>query len=569
MCDVLFITPNMNGSLGAEAMGTLQLASILKEKNIECDILTFHKIGDLKDFEKFTQNALNIISELKPKIVSFYTRCDIYHIDLKLAQLIKNKWEDIYIVCGGPQSDITAKQTIENIPFVDFICCGEGENTIYPFFSSLLQGAPDLSVPGLVYRIDGVSYQNPRPVMIENLDDLPMIDYSFLRLENENADKKDTFPIEVGRGCPFGCTFCSTNAFWGRKYRLKSPQRIYEEIKKLNKEYGFKRFGFTHDMFTLNRNKVKETCELLKTLDFKIEWGGSSRIDCLDAELIDIMVDSGLQGLFLGIETGSPRMQKIINKNLNLEHAVEIVEYMSQKGVKPTISFMYGFPEENEEDLSQTIALVAQFLKLKKITLSPHLCAFFVGTEMSAKYAEFMKPVDYYSNETGNFAVEECKDLIEAYPDLFTHMLEYKTDLRTRLEYFEVFMFVWQLMQPVYQYISEKYPKDRLIDMYYDFAEKNCEFLKQESSLYARRTAQKLIFEDKFVQSFENDENYDLMRDYCRLQQIIIEKRPVMVSEVISFDANNYWKYTSIADLPRGSHMVLCKDGKLAVMNNK
>ena len=569
MCDVVFITPNMNGSILSEAMGTLKLASILKENDISCEILPFYQIGDLSNFDIFIENGIKILDKLKPKIVSFYTRCDVYHIDLMLAKVIKEKWSDIYIVCGGPQSDITSIQTIEQISFVDYICCGEGEKTIYPFFSSLLVGEPNLNIPGLVYRQNGEVRQNPKPQLIENLDELSMPDYSFLRICDDKKSEKQTFPIEVGRGCPFGCTFCSTNLFWGRKYRLKSPQRICDEIADVHKKYGFKRFGFTHDMFTLNRNKVIETCELLKKLDFKIEWGCSARIDCLDNELIDIMVDSGLQGVFLGVETGSPRMQKAINKNLNLDHAVEIVEYMSSKGVVPTISFMYGFPEETEEDLSQTIAIIAKFLRLEKIVLSPHLCAFFVGTEMSAKYADYMTPVDYYSNETGNFAVEECKYLIEAYPNLFTHMLEYKTELRQKLEYFEIFMYVWQIMQPVYQYLSEKYPQNRLIDMYYDFVEYNIEFLSGESDLYANARAKELILDDKFAQSFCNDENYDVIRDYYRLQGMLRSKEVLSGStaiEAICFDVNSVSRNMSISDYSRGSYLVLCKNGKFAVM---
>lgn len=124
----------MRDIIVSEAMGTLQLASILKENNISCKIVPFYQIGDLSDFDTFIKNAIKILDESKPKIVSFYTRCDVYHIDLMLARVIKDKWPDMYIVCGGPQSDITSVQTIEQISFIDYICCGVGEKTIYPFF---------------------------------------------------------------------------------------------------------------------------------------------------------------------------------------------------------------------------------------------------------------------------------------------------------------------------------------------------------------------------------------------------------------------------------------------------
>ena len=144
MVDVVFITPNINGELADESVGTLQLATILNDKGINCEILQFFRIGDLSAFDQFIENALQYIGDVNPKIVSFYTRCDTYHIVLKLAQQIKNRFPAVYIVFGGPQSDITAVETINQISYVDFVCCGEGENTVYPLFSSLLKNEPQL-----------------------------------------------------------------------------------------------------------------------------------------------------------------------------------------------------------------------------------------------------------------------------------------------------------------------------------------------------------------------------------------------------------------------------------------
>ena len=146
MADVVFITPNINGELADESVGTLLLATILSEKGIDCEILQFFRIGEISDFGGFVCDALKTIGEIRPKIVSFYTRCDTYHIVLKLAEVIKKTFPDIYIIFGGPQSDITAEETVKNVPFVDFVCCGEGENTVYPLFSLLLKNEPDYDV---------------------------------------------------------------------------------------------------------------------------------------------------------------------------------------------------------------------------------------------------------------------------------------------------------------------------------------------------------------------------------------------------------------------------------------
>jgi radical SAM superfamily enzyme YgiQ (UPF0313 family) len=200
--DILFITPNFGGRDAADSVGTILLATILRHNGLHADIMPFYDFGDPQDFPRFLDTAAEKILEKKPRIVSFYTRCDYYHIILKVAQRLKQE-ANVYVVFGGPHSDICAEATLREIPYVDFVCCGEGENTVYPFFSSLLQGTPDLSVDGLVYRKDGEIIMNPRPELIPDLDTLPIPDYSVVPGEVV-VDPQACFSIDVGRGCPFG-----------------------------------------------------------------------------------------------------------------------------------------------------------------------------------------------------------------------------------------------------------------------------------------------------------------------------------------------------------------------------
>ena len=544
MCDVVFITPNMTGNVLGESLGSLQLATILQQQGISCDIIQYFRIGDANKLEDFLARCVEMVGQRQPKILSLYTRCDVYHIQLRIAQRIKETWPEIYVVCGGPQSDITAEETIRRIPWVDFVCCGEGENTIYPLFSSLLRGEPDLSVDGLVYRQNGDVVKNPRPQLIQDLDQLPMLDFSLFHFSDDAQD--DTpFPVDVGRGCPFGCTFCSTKSFWGRKFRLKSPQRIIAEIKLLHDQFGITRFNFSHDMFTFDRKKVAEVCKLMKTLDFSLEWGCSARLDCIDKEMIDVMADAGMKGIYLGIETGSPRMQKLIKKNLKLETAVEIVAYLKKRGIETTASFIYGFPEETEEDLSQTMALIGKLLALRSVKVQTHLCAFLVGTELSVRYWDQMTPVDYYSDQTGDVAVDTCKDLIQDHPQLFQHMFEYKTELRSKLGYFPAFFHVWRFMQPVYQYLAQKYPENRLIDMYYDFVEANQEILQNLDQAPENGKGYWLSVSDKLPEKFAQDEKYDIIRDMYKYR--LMQASDVVTSggdatEVFCFDVGQIGK---------------------------
>lgn len=569
MCEVVFITPNMNGDIAEEVYGILQLATILKKQDVKCEVLQFFRFGDTSDFAGFIERAMSMLDERSPRIISFYTRCDTYHIDIELARCIKERWDGIYVVFGGPQSDITSIETLEQIPYVDFVCCGEGETTIYPLFSSLLRNEPDLSVAGLVYRQGGEVKSNPRPKLVDDLDCLPQIDYSFLNyIHKDGKTDRTYFPIDVGRGCPFGCTYCSTKTFWGRKYRLKSPQRICDEIREVHEQLGLTHFAFVHDMFTLNRNKVIETCNLLRELNFKMDWKCCARLDCVDKELIDIMVDSGMERIFIGIETGSSRMQKLINKNLKLDNAIEMIEYIKSRGISVTASFMYGFPEETEEDLSETMSLIRELLKLKKVDVQTHLCTFLSGTELAERYLSKMTRTKQYSDVTGNYAIAECESLIDAHPDLFLHMLEYKTELRTRLQYFKMFFVTWQLMQPVYQYISEKYPEERLIDMYYDFVDSNKDILEQLKDMRGITWFDTLLREDRFAKRFVDDENFDLIADYYRLKIAKSSeevKKGESVTDIYCFSPSEIKRTQYLQDYERGLYIVTLKseDGKM------
>lgn len=565
MCDVVFITPNIAEDIRTESIGTLQLVTILRDSGINCDILQFFKIGDINKFDEFLSNAVEKIKEKQPKIISFYTRCDSYHVVLRLAECFKKALPDVYIVFGGPQSDITSEKTVAQFEYVDFICCGEGENIIVPFFTSLLNGAPDLSVAGLVYLNDGQVVKNPRPELMTDLDTLPFVDYSLSQCVDTFKDKY--FPIEVGRGCPFGCTFCSTNTFWGRKYRLKSPQRIFEEVKAIYENYGRTRFSFTHDMFTFNKSKVIETCRLLRTLEVPVTWACSARLDCLDFELIDEMANAGLVCVYLGIETGSPRMQKLINKRLKIEKAAEIVKYLSDKGIEAQASFIYGFPEETEEDISQTLSLMSDFIGIKNVKLQAHLCTFMSGTELTNRYRNDLTNVDYFTDINGGFAVNECEDIIKKYPDLFEQMLEYKTELRTKLRFFDIFLYVWMQMRQVYQYISEKYVKENLIQMYFDFVKANEEILEKTTDLPLTDRVNQVICNDNFYRLFSKDENYDIISDIYRLKHITLSKKVQAGGthiDTVCFDPECLKKYASIKDYPRVTTAVICAKNKVA-----
>ncbi len=554
MSEIVFITPNFGGFVREEPVGTLLLTSILRNSGFHADILQFHHFGDVSQFDLFISTAIEKIMDKKPRVISFYTRCDTYHISLKIAEKVKEHIPNAYVVFAGPQADLSAIDTIREIPYVDYICCGEGELTVVPFFASLIEGNPNHAIKGLVYREGDRIIKNPRPDLIENLDSLPAIDYSLLNYSNEGLTTraKTLFPVDVGRGCPFACTFCSTKTFWARKYRLKSAEKIISEIKHIHETYGVTSFNFEHDMFTMNREKVIKICKMLKQLDFPITWRCSARVDCIDDELIDIMSDAGMNILFVGIESGSPRMQKLINKNLKLDDVPRKLRYIANKGVKVTASFIFGFPDETEQDFAQTMQLATELCTINGVYVLSNLCTFFPGTELTDRYYDQLEEASTYATITGSVAVLECQELIQKHPTIFPHFREFKTELREKIKYYPQMLNNWQSLHPIYGYIQEKYYKDCICNILYDFSDLN------KSLLEAGVGGLELMQNDHLLDKFADDEHYEKIKEVAKF---LVWKNTARAGdvEVFGIDAAAVLKGTSIVELRKTITAVYCQ----------
>ena len=567
MLDVLFITPTATTNALKESLGPVTLATILRENHIEAEILSFARIGDPKKYWDFYEKAVSVILEKKPRILSFYARCDCYHIMLRIAEQVKEKL-GCHIVFAGPQADITATETIEEIPWVDYICCGEGETTVYPFFASLLMGTPDLSVAGLVYRAEGKVKVNPRPELIKDLDTLPIPDYSVVPGKLE-VDPKTCFSIDVGRGCPFGCTYCSTKTFWGRKYRLKSPERIIREVKHFSKLYGLNYFAFEHDMFTMNREQVMEICRLIRELDQKIYWNCSARVDCIDEELIQTMADAGMRWIYLGIETGSPRMQKLVNKNLKLEKVLPMIRFITSCGVRVVTSFIYGFPEETEEDISQTLAMMVDLLGMKNVQVQAHLCAFLPGTALGEEYRDRLLPAQVQSDQAGDMGFAENADFIGEHPRLFLQCREYPTELRHKLAHFTLFLAVFNILKPAYLYYAQQYDRENILQMYLDFVEDHREHLCTDGSKSDHEMISGILASDKFAKRFAAAPLGSLAADVCRMEAAraaVVSGKTPMASEILSFHPADLQNCDRLEDIPSKWSMVTInrsQDGRI------
>jgi len=302
-------------------------------------------------------------------------------------------------------------------PFVDFVLRGEAEVSL-PALIDQLHGEQRFDqVGGLTYRVGSEPRRNPSGKPIANLDELPPPAYE-LTEELQGATKA---ALELGRGCPYACTFCSTNDFFRRNFRLRSPQVLLRDMRWIAEKYGIRSFELVHDMFTVDRKRVYAFCEAMIASGENFTWSCSARTDCVDKALLEMMARAGCRDIFYGVEVGSARMQKIISKDLDPQTAKKVIDDTEELGIRSTVSLITGFPEETREDLWQTVRIYMHSARWPNSSPQLNILAPLAETPIHSKHRHTLILDELCSDMSHQGCRQNEADLslIREYPDIF------------------------------------------------------------------------------------------------------------------------------------------------------
>lgn len=333
------------------------------------------------------------LSESGADAISFYTMCSNFYCCVPVAKRFKELCPTVPIVFAGPHATCVAQNILEYYSFVDYVAMGEGEKSVIPIFDAIFLSHDFSGINGIAFRKENaIKIQWDRKDRILG-SELPQIDLGELI-----AIDPDLFlTLEGGRGCPFSCTFCSTQKFWGNVFAVKPVDMLISEMQHYNNKYGVSKFSISHDLFTANRKYILEFCKKVCSLPFKIEWGCSSRLDVLDNELIAAMIQSGCTDIYIGVESGSPRIQRLISKNLDIDHLGEKLTLLLQGRITCILSFIYGYPFEEEEDIELTLRKIYDAKKIESNTacaslvIQFHRLTFLPGTAIADECYDELK----------------------------------------------------------------------------------------------------------------------------------------------------------------------------------
>ncbi|HEV2990343.1 MAG TPA: radical SAM protein [Candidatus Angelobacter sp.] len=365
-------------------LGILSLAAVLEERGDHVQIVDLDRsyLRIFSNGRDFAEGAAEEIAATEAQVYGFSSICSSYPSTLRIARALKVIRPDSIILLGGPQATVVDIPTLEAFPFVDMVLRGEAEQTL-PALLDQLQGMSDLEqVPGLTYRTGSRIRRTGNAPLIKDLDELPLPAYHLTEL----LPGTKVISLELGRGCPFACTFCSTNDFFRRNFRLHSPQRMLDHMRQMTARYGIRKFQFVHDMFTVDRKRVVEFCHAMLGSGEDFLWSCSARTDCVDEPLLELMFRAGCRSVFFGVEVGSDKMQKIIDKGLDLRQSKDVIDATERIGISTTVSLITGFPEETWDDVRQTMDIFLHSLGCASAFPQLNVLAPLAETPLYSKY---------------------------------------------------------------------------------------------------------------------------------------------------------------------------------------
>lgn len=263
-----------------------------------------------------------------------------------LIEYLRDNGVSAHFTMGGHFITVEATEVLRAVPQLGSVVRHEGEETLLELYENLDQPDRWEQIQGMAFRRNGSIIVTPARPLIQNLDILP-----FPVRSGQTAKHRDIgiSSIVASRGCYYDCSFCSIQEFYreppGQKRRSRSPASVAMEMEQLFHELDVRIFVFQDDDFQMKGRTHGQWVESFldelnaRRLANNILWRISCRIDDLDRRMLLRMRDSGLAGVYLGIESGSDQELLTFNKHYCVNEVYNALDMLSEIGM----AYEYGF----------------------------------------------------------------------------------------------------------------------------------------------------------------------------------------------------------------------------------
>lgn len=341
--------------------GIVTIATVLKQEH---DV----RILD-SSFDVDLSRTKYLLKKFNPDFVLVSISSDLTDNVSEIVSFAKSfKWK---VIVGGPFASISPKEVLRVIPEIDFLVVGEAEEVV----PKLVKGK---KLPGVYYKKGKSFVFTGKPNFIEDLDRIPIPDYSLLPTVKRYFSFGTATTLS-SRGCPYRCSFCQPvlKQLFGDKMRFRSAESVFKEVIYLNKTYGINEIYFIDDTFGLNKEFTRRFVELLEKSRLKLKFLVNTRANLLDEDFASLLKRMNCSLVCIGVESGSQKILDNLDKDLKIEQIVKAFDICKKYGLRTLSNMMLNSPGETKQTLEESYRLIK---RIKPTTLYLSLLVPYPGT---------------------------------------------------------------------------------------------------------------------------------------------------------------------------------------------
>jgi len=336
-------------------IGLLYVGNSLKKAGH--DVKIFHCTN-----EDIKRNA-EIILKDNPLFVGFSVMSFIpTTMASELSKEIKEQSPETIIVWGGIHPSLCPEQCIGE-DYIDIVVIGEGEKTAVKLADALKDKKPLEEIPGIAFNKEGKVVKTKPAELILDMDKECGKDWDLINLKDyfrplPSYKLHRTIATNTSRGCPYNCGFCYNQVFNNSRFRCHSAEFTINEINYLKDSYGIDGVFLYDDNLFANKKRALDIIQ-----NIKIPYLADIRVDAINDKIALCLGKTDCFETEIGIESGSERILKLINKGFTVNQIWHGLEILDKYKVPIGLSFMVGFPTETWKEAQQTIKLIADIHK--------------------------------------------------------------------------------------------------------------------------------------------------------------------------------------------------------------
>lgn len=331
-------------------LGLLYLSSHLKHQGVDVSVFdgTFRSLADFGA----------VLERHRPPVVGIAVNMMTKRNALRMIALGRNA--GARVVVGGPDPPYYAEEYLES--GADVVVIGEGEETLGELLPALGRAARSVdlqSIPGLVFRADGVTVRTPARALLDDLDHQPWPDRSGIDLHAyldawTARHGFNTVSLITARGCPYTCAWCSRSVF-GLSHRRRSPASVADEVEAISDRYHPDRLWYADDVFAIHRGWTLAYAAELEKRRLRLPFECISRAERIDDSVADALASMGCWRVWIGSESGSQRVLDAMDRRTVVEEVREAAARLQRRGIEVGLFIMLGYDGERVADLRATI----------------------------------------------------------------------------------------------------------------------------------------------------------------------------------------------------------------------